>query len=268
MTSFLPVYTGINGQLLAMAGVLGLALGSFLNVVICRLPQGWKVFFSSAFSRCPSCRTAIHWYDNIPVLSFLLLRGRCRACGGRISVQYPLVELAMGAAAVLLFVRYGPSPYFFSYLVFFFVMLAVSVIDLQRLEIPDSLVVFGMICGIGFSLVTPFPGWTHAMAGLVFGTTVPLILVTSYEALRKKTVMGGGDIKLIGMIGAFLGWQPLGAVLFYSSLAGIAAAAGLMAVGRARRIPFAPFLFLGTICALMIPDLEPYRLFSCFFTRK
>jgi len=268
MTSFSPVYTGINGQLLVVAGVLGLAIGSFLNVVIYRLPQGWKVFFSSAFSRCPSCLTTIHWYDNIPVLSFLLLRGRCRACGSRISVQYPLVESCMGAITVLLFFRFGPSPYFFSYLAFFFVLLAVSVIDLQRMEIPDSLVVFGMTCGIGFSLVTPFPGWTNAMAGLVFGTTIPLILVTSYEALVKKTVMGGGDIKLIGMIGAFLGWQPLGAVLFYSSLTGIMAAVGLMATGRSSRIPFAPFLFIGTICALMVPDLEPYRLFSCFFTRK
>lgn len=254
MTSFAPVSAGINGQLV-MAAFLGLALGSFLNVVICRLPQGWKAFISSAFSRCPSCLITIHWYDNIPVLSFLLLGGRCRACGSRISVQYPLVESCMGAVTVLLFFRFGPSPYFFSYLAFFFVLLAVSVIDLQRMEIPDSLVVFGMICGIGFSLVTPFPGWTHAMAGLVFGTTIPLILVTSYEALLKKTVMGGGDIKLIGMIGAFLGWQPLCAVLFYSSLTGMVVALGLMAAGRSGRIPFAPFLFLGSLGALLGPDL-------------
>jgi len=257
MISFFPNITNVFWQFFLVT-VLRLALNSFLNVVICRLPQGWKVFFSSAFSHCPSCRTAIHWYDNIPVFSFLLLRGRCRACSVRISLQYPLTELAMAMAAVFLFYRFGPSLYFFSHLCFFFMLLAISVIDFQRMEIPDSLLVIGMICGIGFSLITPFPGWTHAMAGLVFGTTIPLILVTSYEALRQTTVMGGGDIKLIGMIGAFLGWQPLGAVLFYSSLSGMVVALGLKVIGRSSRIPFAPFLFFGTICALTGPDIFYY----------
>jgi leader peptidase (prepilin peptidase) / N-methyltransferase len=257
MISLFPNITNVYGQFF-MVAVFGLALGSFLNVVICRLPQGWKIFFSSAFSRCPFCGTAIHWYDNIPVFSFLLLRGRCRDCGVRISVQYPLMELAMAMAAVFLFRRFGPSPYFFSYLCFFFILLAIAVVDFRRMEIPDSLIVIGMVCGIGFSLITPFPGWTNAMAGLVFGTTIPLILVTSYEALRKSMVMGGGDIKLIGMIGAFLGWQPLGAILFYSALIGMVAALGLKVIGKSGRIPFAPFLFLGTLCTLTGPDFFSY----------
>lgn len=257
MNFWFPTLTNVHGQLFLVA-FFGLALGSFLNVVICRAPQGWKVFFSSAFSRCPSCGTAIHCYDNIPLLSFLLLRGRCRSCGIRISWQYPLVELAMTLVALLLFRRFGPTPYFFSYLCFFFLLLAIAVIDLQRMEIPDNLLVSGMISGIGFSFLTPFPGWSDAMAGLVFGTTIPLILVTSYEALRRKTVMGGGDIKLIGMIGAFLGWQPLGAVLFYSALSGMVVALGLRLCGMAGRMPFAPFLFLGTLCALLGPDIFSY----------
>lgn len=254
MSGVFPTITDIYAQA-AIAAIFGLALGSFLNVVICRLPEGWRVFFSSMFSRCPSCRKTIHWRDNIPVLSFLLLRGRCRACGNPISAQYPLVELAMGVASVLLFLRLGPSPYFFTYLCFFFLLLGVSVIDLQRMEIPESLILPGIICGIGFSLATPFPGWTNAMAGLVFGTTIPLVLVSSYEALRKTTVMGGGDIKLIGMIGAFLGWQPLGMVLFYSSLAGVVVAVGLKMAGRPSRIPFAPFLSFGSLCALIGPEI-------------
>lgn len=253
MNLFFPTISNIYAQG-AIAAIFGLALGSFLNVVICRLPQGWRVFFSSMFSRCPSCLKAIHWMDNIPVLSYLLLRGSCRSCGSAISLQYPLVEIAMGVASVLLFLRFGPSLYFFSYLSLFFILLGVSVIDLQRMEIPDSLIICGIICGIGFSLVTPFPGWTNAMAGLVFGTTIPLILVTSYEALRKATVMGGGDIKLIGLIGAYLGWQPLGMVLFYSALAGLVAAIGMKAAGRPSRIPFAPFLSFGTLCALLRPE--------------
>lgn len=253
MSSLFPTVTDGSGLTVVVA-LFGLALGSFLSVVICRLPQGWKFFFASAFSRCPSCRAVIDWYDNVPVLSFLILRGRCRACGVRISAQYPLVELAMAMAAVLLFRRFGLSPCFFSHLCLTFVLLAVSVIDFQRLEIPDRLVGIGIVGGIGFSLVTPVPGWTSAMAGLVFGTTIPLILVTSYEVLRKKTVMGGGDIKLIGMIGAYLGWQPLGTVIFYSALSGVVVVMGLKAMGKSGLIPFAPFLFFGTLCALTAPD--------------
>ncbi len=240
---------------LALSAAFGLALGSFLNVVICRLPGGRAAFFSSVFSRCPQCGTRIRWYDNIPLFSYLLLRGRCRACSKRISIQYPLVELAMGAVSVFLFHFYEASPYFFIYIVFFGILLAVSVIDCRQRLIPDSLVLIGCVVGIGGSLVTPLPGWTDAMAGLVFGVSVPLIVVTTYEMLRKKSVMGGGDIKLIGMIGAFLGWHPLGAILFYSALGGGIFAASTKLAGHSSRLPFAPFLALGTLYTLFGPDL-------------
>ena len=245
-------------EVTALSGVLGLALGSFLNVVICRLPQGWKVFFSSAFSRCPRCGRPIGWFDNIPLLSYLLLRGRCRACKQLISIQYPLVELAMAAIAMWLFTLYGPTTFFFLYLAFFGLLLAASVIDLRLRVIPNALVAAGCLIGIGGSLLTPLPGWTNAMAGLVFGLVVPLLVVSSYERLRGKTLIGGGDIKLMGMIGAFLGWQPLGEILFYSALTGGLVAAGYKLAGTPIRLPFAPFLSLGTLCALFLPGWFPF----------
>ncbi|MBM9536583.1 prepilin peptidase [Desulfobulbus alkaliphilus] len=243
---------------LALITVFGLALGSFLNVVISRLPGGRREFFSSIFSRCPHCRGRIRWYDNIPLLSYLLLRGRCRDCGVTIPLQYPLVEAAMAAVAVFLYLQYSATAYFYLYICFFAILIAVSVIDLRQRWIPDSLVIIGIGCGIIGSLFTPLPGWTHAMAGLVFGTTIPLMLVTTYETLRGKIVMGGGDIKLIGMIGAFLGWQPLGLILFYSALVGSLAALGLKWAGRFPKLPFAPMLTLGTLLAVFAPDLIPF----------
>lgn len=244
-----------QNMLIVLSAVFGLALGSFLNVVICRLPGGGRAFFVSVFSRCPHCGARIRWFDNIPLLSYLLLRGRCRACTKRISIQYPLVELAMAAVSVWLFQVYGSAPLFFIYIAFFGILLAISVIDLNRQWIPDSLVFIGCGIGIAGSLVTPLPGWTNAMAGLVFGVTVPLMLVSAYEMLRRKEVMGGGDFKLIGMIGAFLGWQPLGAIVFYSALLGTLFAVGMKLADHPTRLPFAPFLTLGTLYTLFGPDL-------------
>ncbi|MGI6656200.1 MAG: prepilin peptidase [Desulfobulbus sp.] len=241
---------------LALSAAFGLALGSFLNVVIARLPHGRQEFFKSLFSQCPQCGHRIRFSDNIPVLSYLLLRGRCRDCGQPISIQYPLVELAMAGITTWLFSLYGPTPYFYLYTIFFALLLAVSVIDLRLRQIPDSLVITGCLAGIIGSLFTPLPGWTHAMAGMVFGTMVPLMVVSTYEWLRNTTLIGGGDIKLLGMIGAFLGWQPLGSILFYSAISGVVVAVAVKLAGKPARLPFAPFLTLGTLAALFGPDLS------------
>nr|WP_320013192.1 A24 family peptidase [uncultured Desulfobulbus sp.] len=236
-----------------LSSCFGLALGSFLNVVILRLPEGFQVFFGSVFSRCPQCERRIGWYDNVPVVSYLLLRGRCRACGRRISIQYPLVELAMAAITTWLFYSYGPTPYFFLYTLFFALLLAVAVIDLRLRTIPDSLVILGCFAGITGSFFTPFPGWINALAGMVLGFLVPLVVTTIYEWLRDKTMIGGGDIKLLAMIGAFVGWQPLGSILFYSALLGLLVAVAARVTGKSDRLPFAPFLALGTLIAMFAP---------------
>jgi len=245
---------------LVLVALFGLAWGSFLNVLICRLPGGWRHFFAAARSRCPRCYTKIRWYDNVPLLGYLLLRGRCRDCGGRISPWYPLVELAMAVGVLVLFSVYSLSSFFFVYLVFFSLLLVIAVIDLRQMSIPDCLPIAGMCCGIAASLVTPLPGWPHALAGLACGITAPLLLVLVYEAWRHTTVMGGGDIKLLGMIGSFLGWQPLPEVVFYGALSGVLAALALLLSGRSTRLPFAPFLLLGTLMVLFGPDYFPsYR---------
>lgn len=254
MNTLMQLHSGSPGPLL-LSGAFGLALGSFLNVVIVRLPGGWPSFFGSIFSRCPQCGARIRWYDNIPLLSYLLLRGRCRACGRPISIRYPLVESAMAVITAWLFFVYGPTPYFFLYTVFFAILLAAAVIDLRQRTIPDALPLIGCLAGIGGNLFTPLPGWPHAVAGMILGALVPLMVTSTYEWLRDKPLIGGGDIKLLGMIGAFVGWQPLGAILFYSAGCGILVAAPLKLAGKPGRLPFAPFLVLGTVCALFGPDL-------------
>ena len=244
---------GETTLMLLIAG-LGLALGSFLNVVICRLPDGWRKFFGSVFSRCPACREKIRWHDNIPLLGFLLLKGRCRSCGVKISPQYPLVEGAMACLTLFIYREYGLGLYFYKYLVLSFVLLAAAVIDFQTRRVPNELIFSGMAAGIVFAFLCPFPGWRSSLTGLGLGAALPLLLVTAYEMIRGKTVMGGGDIKLMAMIGVFLGWQRLGPMIFYSSLAGLVWAAAQRLAGGGKKTPFAPGLALGSFFILLAPE--------------
>lgn len=240
----------------ALVFFLGLAVGSFLNVVICRLPGGGREFFSSSRSRCPECGTQIRFYDNIPLLSFLLLGGKCRACGVKISWQYPLVELAMGGIALLLYFLYQTSGYFFVYLIFSALLLCCSLIDIRHRIIPDSLLAAGCIAGLVSSYFTLFPGLTNAFIGLAGGIVLPLVVVSGYELLRNKTLIGGGDIKLLGMIGAFVGWQPLGLVLFYAAMSGCLVLLLLRFSAKfSQPLPFAPFLTFGTVVVAIMPEL-------------
>lgn len=235
--------------------VLGLSIGSFLNVVIYRLPEGGGKFFSSARSKCPFCETTIRLYDNIPLLSFALLRGRCRDCGRSISWQYPLVELLMAGITLALYQQYGSSAYFFVYILFFGLLLSCSIIDIHHRMLPDSLLLLGGIAGIVSNCFVLFPGVFNALIGLVAGIGAPLLFVCAYERLRHKTVIGGGDIKLIGMIGAFVGWEPLGLIIFYAAAGGTAALLLLKLTGKLKKpLPFAPFLSLATVMAGLYPD--------------
>lgn len=237
------------------AAVFGLVLGSFLNVVICRLPNGLRSFFNTTFSRCPHCDCRICWYENIPVLSWLLLlRGRCRNCRAKISIQYPLVELITAIAALCLVLKDGPSLTFLSDLTLCALLITAAMIDTNRLQVPDSILVTGIILGVLFALVTPLPGWRSAVIGILSGFFIPLIFISLYEVVRGKTLMGGGDIKLLGMIGAFLGWKPLGAVIFYASFSGCIFTLLMLLRGRGTKIPFAPFLAAGSILLVFYPQ--------------
>ncbi len=229
--------------------LFGLVLGSFLNVCIERLPKGRSVVRPA--SACPECGSAIRFYDNIPLLSYLVLRGRCRSCGRVISPRYPLVELITGLLSVALIAEYGAGPSFLFYLGFVSVLIVVSFIDLRHQIIPDVLSIPGVLTGLAFSL-TPWggPAWPEALVGAVAGGGFLLAVALVFERLTGKEGMGFGDVKLLAMIGAWLGWRALPFVVLISSLAGILIGGGALLLARRGlrvRIPFGPFLALGSL---------------------
>ncbi len=227
---------------------VGAAVGSFLNVCIVRLPKGASLIKPG--SHCPHCQSAIRFYDNIPLLSYLILRGKCRRCKTRISPRYFLVEGLSGLMALALFRTFGLSPELGVYFIFFSALLAVIFIDLDTLTIPDVITLPGIVAGVAASFLLPrFNVW-QSLLGLLVGGGVLLLVAVGYRIFRKREGMGGGDIKLLAMIGAFLGLPGVLYTLFASSLAG--SLAGLLLMfkdksGGGTRIPFGPFLALGAM---------------------
>jgi leader peptidase (prepilin peptidase)/N-methyltransferase len=236
----------------AVAFTLGAIVGSFLNVVIARLPQeGQSVVFPA--SRCPACQTAIRWYDNIPLLSFLLLRRRCRACHAVISWRYPAVELAMALLSLALLSRFGLSVAFGIYFLYTAALLAIIFIDAEHQLIPDVISLPGLGLGLALSLVNPYVGWQDAAIGILAGGGSFYLIAWVYYLITKREGMGGGDIKLLAMIGAFQGWQALPFVVFISSLLGTVVGVGAMVKqrkGGRTVIPYGPFLAIASLLYL------------------
>ncbi len=226
--------------------VIGAVIGSFLNVCIHRLPAEQSVV--SPASHCPQCRTPIKFYDNIPIISFLLLRGKCRVCGNPISNQYILIELINGAGYTVIAWKFGLYTETAFYALLFSALLAVSVIDLYHQIIPDVITIPGIIIGLmasGFILPS---GIKDAIFGTLFGGGIFFII-----ALVSRGGMGGGDIKLIAMIGSFLGLTDVLITIVLSSFIGSLVGIFMMAVfgkGRKYKIPFGPFLAIGGIMSL------------------
>ncbi|MDG2303691.1 MAG: prepilin peptidase [Candidatus Binatia bacterium] len=230
---------------------LGAAVGSFLNVVIHRVPLGESVV--SPRSRCPSCRSTIAWYDNIPVLSWVLLRGKCRGCGTGISARYPFIEFITALIAVVLFARHGPTPAFGVQFVFSCALLVIAYIDLDHQIIPDKISLPGIVLGLAAAIPAGMPAITDAVLGVLVGGGLLLTVAWTYERWTGREGMGGGDVKLLAMIGAFLGWQGVLLTLLLGSLLGSAIGIALMASRGADRklaIPFGPFLSLGALVTL------------------
>jgi len=228
------------------AFVFGLCVGSFLNVVIARLPDGRSIVTPG--SACPRCARPIAWYDNVPVLSFLRLRGRCRHCGGHISWRYPLVELATGALFALAILCLGAGPALAPALVLAATLVAITGIDLDHQIIPDVVTLPGIAVGVAFSLLLGQPRWTDALIGIAVGGGLFFAIIVA-----SRGGMGGGDMKLAAMLGAFLGWRPLLVAILAAVLAGGLLAIGLLALrrkGRKDAVPFGPFLALGGLVAL------------------
>ncbi len=235
--------------LICIAAVFGGVVGSFLNVVILRLPDPKQSIVFPA-SHCPKCSAALQWYENIPVISYLFLHGRCGHCGVSISLQYPLVELMMALLAAALMYRFQLSIATAGYFLFCAALLVIIFIDIHHQIIPDVISLPGIVLGVLFSLVSPTVTWQSSLIGLLVGGGVLYAVAFFYFVLRKVDGMGGGDIKLLAMIGAWLGWQSLPFVIFASSLGGTFV--GLIAMldqkkGGRTRIPFGPFLSLAAL---------------------
>lgn len=237
--------------LLVFAFALGAVIGSFLNVCIYRLPAGESIVHPA--SRCPRCQISIHWYQNIPILSYLLLRGRCANCRSGISIRYPLVEALTGTLFILVFLRFGLQWATPVYWCFAAALVVITFIDLDHQIIPDVISLPGIPIGFLAVFAVPWISWSDSLLGILAGGGSLFLVAASYELLTKKEGMGGGDIKLLAMIGAFLGWQAVLPVIFLSSFAGSLVGVPLMLIKRADRrlaIPFGPFLALGALIYL------------------
>jgi len=242
--------------LLLYSFIFGALIGSFLNVVIFRLPDETQSVVFPA-SHCPKCGTNLHWYENIPVLSYLVLRGKCRTCKIPISLQYPVVELCMALLSLALYNRFGFSLILPFYFLFLAALLVIIFIDIHLQIIPDKISLPGILIGFAGSFFNPLVSWQESGLGILMGGGILYGVAKGYALLTGREGMGGGDIKLLAMIGAFLGYQCLLYIIFFSSLTG--SVAGIAAMfsqkkGGQTRIPFGPFLSLAAMSWLFFQE--------------
>jgi len=240
-----------------IAALFGAVIGSFLNVVIFRLPR--KITFWRGRSCCPSCGALIHWWQNIPVLSYILLRGRCGQCHGSISPRYPLVELLTAAAFAGWVYRLGPTLEAAGYVYLTCVLICVLFIDWEFQIIPDKLTLPSIVVGLVWAWFTPL-SFTSSLIGVAVGGGGLYLVALLGDWIFGKESMGGGDIKLAAALGAFLGWQKVVLVFFMSALIGTVVSLIWMLVSREMRtkrlIPFGPFLAIAAmVTAAWGPDL-------------
>ncbi len=232
--------------------VFGLLFGSFLNVCISRIPEGESVV--SPRSKCPGCQTPIAFYDNVPILSFLLLRGKCRRCHVKISWLYPFVEFLTGLLAYFCFLKFKlPLPTLLWFLFFIAPLIVISFIDLKHYIIPDVISLPGIFFGFALHAYSS-PLWKTALLdsllGVLLGGGVLFLIAWLYEVIRKQEGLGGGDVKLAAMLGAFLGWKSIFFIFFYASLTASILGLSLMLIKRFRfqsMLPFGPFLSAGAL---------------------
>jgi leader peptidase (prepilin peptidase)/N-methyltransferase len=237
---------------IVFALAFGLALGSFLNVCIYRLPL--KKSIVRPPSSCPQCGARIRFYDNLPVISYIVLLGRCRHCRALISPRYPLVEIITGFLSVALFIQFGLSPTYIFLFFFSAALIAIAFIDLQHKIIPDVISLPGILLGVAFSFF-PAAGISplDALIGVVGGGGFLFLVGTVFEKVTGREGMGGGDVKLLAMIGAWMGWRALPYIILISSLTGAVIGGVSLVISRQgvrSRIPFGPFLALGALLFL------------------
>jgi leader peptidase (prepilin peptidase)/N-methyltransferase len=234
--------------LYVVVALFGAAIGSFLNVCIWRIPEGNSIV--SPPSHCPACGHEIRFYDNIPVVSYLLLGGRCRDCNEKISLRYPLVELITAVMAALLFWKYGLSLKFLASFLFVAALIVITFIDLDHQIIPDVISLPGIpIFFLAALFVMGLP-LLETLLGILIGGGSLYLVAACYELITKREGMGGGDIKLLAMLGAFLGWKSLLFIVMVSSFLGALVGITLMIwKGRDMKyaVPFGPFLSIAAV---------------------
>lgn len=232
-----------------IAGLFGLILGSFLNVCIVRWGAEPKQSVVSPRSRCPGCGHQIAWYENIPVLSWLALRGKCRGCGARISVMYPLVELAVGALWAWMVVRHGPALDTLRGAIFGTLLLGIALTDLRNYIIPDEFSLGGLGIGLGLAALGGWPALQAALVGAALGFGMLWLAGAVGSYLLKEDAMGGGDVKMMAMVGAFVGWQGVLLTIFLGALIGTLVFLPVRLLGRKVLVPFGIFLAIGAAVA-------------------
>jgi leader peptidase (prepilin peptidase)/N-methyltransferase len=245
--------------------IFGACFGSFANVCIYRLPRGKSIVYPPSF--CPKCKTPIKWYDNIPILSFFILGGKCRKCGKKISIRYPIVEFIMGLLTFLLYKKFSISAPFFIYFIFSLGLVIVSFIDWDTYTIPDSIDIPGIVIGLLAALFIPgmFIGqfsvlsrFLYSFWGAILGVAVIGFFAIAGKLIWKKDAMGGGDIKLIAMIGAFLGWKSIFLSIFFGSILGTVISMILILIKKKKwddYVPFGPYLSLGAVVSMFLKGL-------------
>ena len=246
------MYYEIEIILIFVLGLLGLIVGSFSNVCIYRIPRNESIIYPA--SHCPKCRTTIKPIDNIPLLSYILLKGRCRNCGSKISIQYPVVEFLTGLIYLIIYLIYGLSVQSLVYIILSSALIIIAFIDLQEQIIPDVISLPGIVVGLILSFIVPYISFINSALGALVGGGIILIIAWVGSIIFKKEAMGGGDVKLAAMIGAFLGWRYIIISLFLGFFLG--ALTGIILIitkikKREDAIPFGPFIALGSIITLL-----------------
>ena len=241
---------------LVVAALFGLIFGSFLNVCILRLPNEDAKARSLIRppSSCPRCHREIAWYDNIPVVSWLVLRGRCRWCGEPISPQYILIELLVGALWLTSALLYGPTPRMIDACVLGTILLGIAIIDARHYVIPDELSYGGLVIGLGLALFGGASGFVTALIGAATGWALLWLVRVIGGYVLKQEAMGWGDVKMLAMIGAFVGWQGVLLTVFLGALSGSLIFLPLQLMGKKRLVPFGVFLAVGGAVTFLFRD--------------
>jgi leader peptidase (prepilin peptidase) / N-methyltransferase len=236
------------------AGLFGLAIGSFLNVCIYRLPLGKSLAYPP--SACTTCGRALSWFENVPVVAWIVLGGKCRTCKTRISPVYPLVELFTGIMFVWAWLQYGPDWLLVSHLLFGCALIVLFFIDLEHQILPNAITLPGIVIGFVLSFINP-PGWLSSLIGILLGGLIPWGIAELYVRIRGEEGLGMGDVKMLAMIGAFLGWQLMILTLVVASFMGSIVGLSLIAArkgGMRSAMPFGTFLTLAAFVAMVVGE--------------